>query len=480
MSVNPVILWFRRDLRLRDNPALSAAAKTGAPIIPLYILDDVDDHPIGSASQWWLHHSLSSLQSSLQKRGSTLILRKGPAEKIINQLIDDTKASAIFWNRRYYKPEIELDKNIKKSLEERTVEVHTFNGSLLTEPWELKTGSGGFYKVFTSYYKKVRATGPTRKTIANCPKKLNHLKINPSTDQLEQWNLLPKTPNWATAFNNQWVPGEQGAHNTLEAFLNGPVDHYEEDRNHPFIKGTSKLSPHLAFGEISPLKIWQRTENAKAKGSVLDSQAEKFISQVVWREFSHVLLYFFPDLSNKPMKPAFESFPWQENEPALTAWKKGKTGYPIVDAGMRELWQTGWMHNRVRMIVASFLIKHLMIPWQEGEKWFWDTLVDADIANNSASWQWVAGCGADASPYFRIFNPFTQGEKFDPEGHYVKTYVPELKKLPVKFIHQPWTASVETLSEAGIIIGKDYPAPIVEHKFARNRALDGYAMIKGK
>ncbi|WDI31028.1 deoxyribodipyrimidine photo-lyase [Hyphococcus flavus] len=479
MTDRPVIVWFRNDLRIEDNPALFAARETGAPVIPLYILDDNIPHAPGSASLWWLHHSLSSLAETLEGRGAKLILRCGDSQDTLKLLADETNASHVFWNRRYYAKHIEIDKALKSDLKEQGITVETFNGSLLREPWEVETGSGGPYRVFTPFWKALKRLGPARIDTAPNLRKISGPSKSPKSEKLSSWNLLPKKPNWAKEFVTAWKPGEQGARDRLNHFLNDVIDDYASGRDRPDKDFTSRLSPHLAFGEISPLQIWKSTHEKMAEGKVSDNAAMKFLSEVAWREFSYNLLFYNEALPNEPLRENFKNYPWRDDPDGLNAWQKGMTGYPIVDAGMRQLWRTGWMHNRVRMIVASFLIKDLLIPWQEGEAWFWDTLVDADLSNNSASWQWVAGCGADAAPYFRIFNPITQGEKFDPDGEYVREFVPELKKLPKKHIHAPWKAPEGVLHDADIKLGKTYPFPIIDHAKARERALEGYNEIKG-
>ncbi len=477
MNKRPALLWFRQDLRLSDNPALAAATTTGAPIIPVFVLDETVAHAPGAASNWWLHHSLASLQADLKKIGSPLVLRRGEAAEIIPQLVKETNAGHVFWNRRYYPAHIEIDKKLKSVLTASGVNVETFNGSLLREPWELKTGAGGNYRVFTPFWKTMKQAGPARAP-ASRPGNLQPPEKTPKSERLEDWLLLPAKPNWASEFETVWSPGEAGAKERLESFLNGVVDQYKDGRDRPDKDYTSRLSPHLAFGEISPLQIWAAVQDKMSSSAISDSAGDKFLSEVVWREFAWSLLFHNESLPEKPLRKEFADFPWRNDTGGLVAWKKGQTGYPIVDAGMRQLWRTGWMHNRVRMIVASFLIKNLLIPWQEGEAWFWDTLVDADLANNSASWQWVAGCGADASPYFRIFNPVTQGEKFDPQGDYVRAFVPEVATMPAKYIHAPWTAPKEVLAKAGVTLGETYSEPVVDHAFARKRALEGYAAIK--
>jgi len=475
----PVIVWFRRDLRVADNPALHAAIQTRQPVIPLFIFDTPAPKPIGAASQWWLHHALKELNEALLKCGNKLILRKGNSQQILTDIIKSTQANALFWNRRYVESEIEIDKQIKADLSSSKVQVESFNGSLLREPWEVKTGQGTYYKVYTPFWRTLQKIEPARSAPLPSPKKILAPKKYPRSDAINSWTLTPKNPNWAKSFPEFWGPTLATSRKNLSHFLKNAVRDYETNRDYPAIHGTSKLSPYLAWGQISPLEIWHETHNFIASNSITQTQGLKFLSQIAWREFSMHLLFYNPAMATKPLRSEFSQYPWRDNKENLQRWQQGKTGYPIVDAGMRQLWQTGWMHNRVRMICASFLIKHLLIPWQLGEEWFWDTLLDADLANNSAGWQWVAGCGADAAPYFRIFNPFGQGEKFDSDGAYVKTYVPEISTLPNKYIHQPWTAPSAVLEKHNIILDKTYPAPMIDHRFARERALEGYQKIKG-
>ncbi len=474
----PALVWLRQDLRLDDNPALAAARKTGAPVIPVYVLDESVDHAPGAAARWWLHHSLAALAADLEKLGSKLVLRRGEAAELIPALVEETKAAYVFWNRRYHQRHIDIDKKLKSDLCDSGVKVETFNGNLLREPWELKTGSGGYYKVFTPFWKSLKQAKPARAETEAKPRKIETPKKFPKSDKLKDWALTPTNPDWATEFDDVWTPGETGARERLRDFLNGAVDNYKAGRDRPDKDYTSRLSPHLAFGEISPLAIWQATHAKMSDGAIGDSAGDKFLSELAWREFSYNLLFHNKDLPEKPLREEFADYPWRKDKKGLDAWQEGLTGYPIVDAGMRQLWRTGWMHNRVRMIVASFLIKDLLVPWQKGEAWFWDTLVDADLANNSASWQWVAGCGADAAPYFRIFNPVTQGEKFDPDGNYIREFIPALQHMPAKHIHAPWKAPQEVLDKAGVELGKSYPEPIVDHAAARQRALDGYKTIR--
>ncbi len=480
MGAGSALVWLRNDLRLADNPALAAALEHGGPLALVYIYEtgETGFRAMGGASKVWLHGSLSSLSADIEARGGTLILRRGNARDILPQLIEETGANAVFWNRRYGLAEREADAALKTALTDKGVSVETFNGSLLTEPWTFKTGSGGYYRVFTPYWKQVQANYQPPAPLP-APDVLDCAKAR--SDALSDWGLLPTRPNWAHGFEAVWTPGETGARDRLLAFLDGPVGGYKDERNRPDIDGgTSGLSPHLRFGELSPVQIWRAAKARTDETPAIEKGAHTFLSEIVWREFSYVLLYHHPDLATENYNPSFEHMPWRTSEAELEAWQRGQTGFPIVDAGMRQLWQTGWMHNRVRMIVASFLTKHLLLPWQLGEDWFWDTLVDADPAANAASWQWTAGSGADAAPYFRVFNPITQGSKFDMTGAYVRKFCPELAELPTKYLHAPWEADPVTLMAAGVKLGETYPNCIVEHKSGRERALTAYAELKAK
>ncbi|WP_032112975.1 cryptochrome/photolyase family protein [Candidatus Paracaedibacter symbiosus] len=461
-----VILWLRQDLRLHDNPALIAAINSNQPIIFLYILDDTLN--IGGASRWWLHHSLDALAQSLQKKGATLVLRKGAAKTILPQLVTATDADKVMWNRRYDSAGIAIDTEIKTSLGAAGVRCESFNSHLLFEPWTIKNKQGKPYQVFTRFWNHCLEQ-PTPPIPLAAPDQLTSVEI--ASDPLESWNLLPTKPDWSGGLKDTWQPGEAAALARLENFLDELVADYKEDRNRPDLTATSRLSPSLAWGEISPRVIYYETRRMMHNNSITARGGQALLSEIGWREFSYHLLFHFPDLPTAPLKSQFKNFPWAKDENLFHLWTKGLTGYPIVDAGMRELWHTGWMHNRVRMIVASFLVKDLLLSWQQGAAWFWDTLVDADIANNSASWQWVSGCGADAAPYFRIFNPILQGEKFDPNGEYVRKWIPELKDLPNELIHKPWQASTARLSVANVQLGITYPKPIIDHDKARHRAL---------
>jgi len=476
----PVIVWFRQDLRISDNPALMAAAETGAAVIPVYILDD--DTPgtwkMGGASRWWLHHSLIALTADLASINATLLLRRGNAANVIQALVDETGAEQVVWNRCYEPFAIARDKAIKSALQAGGIATQSFNASLLHEPWTVSTKAGGPYRVFTPFWRACMQDRPAPDAPLKAPETLAAPATMPKGDTLADWALTPHAPDWAEHFSDVWKPGSKGATDRLSRFLDEAVKGYKNNRDVPGIDGTSGLSPHLHFGDISPRQVYYAARAHADRHGASDGQVEKFVAELGWREFACHLLYHFPHIPEGNYQEKFDGFPWRTDADALAAWQRGMTGYPMVDAGMRQLWQTGWLHNRVRMIVASFLVKHLMIHWREGEQWFWDTLVDADLASNAASWQWVAGSGADAAPYFRIFNPITQGQKFDGDGTYVRYYVPELAALPDKYIHAPWTAPADVLNDAGITLGTDYPMPIVNHPQARERALAGYGELK--
>ncbi len=474
MSPAPTIVWFRDDLRLSDHAALAAAAKREAPLICLYVLDDENARPLGGASRWWLAKSLCALDAQLSKLGQRLILRRGAAARVLPAFASETKADRLYFNRRYERAAIHADDAVIAAMKQLGVQGGTFAGNLLIEPDAIASASGGPMRVFTPFWKRLRAMGDPRLPVA-APKSLPP-PVNVASDTLEDWELEPKTPDWAGGLRETWRPGAAAAQKRLRDFL-ADVSGYSDGRDYPADPATSRLSPHLRFGEISPVEIFHAARFAQDAGAS-PRDVEKFLGELGWREFSWHLLHHFADLPKRNLQHRFDAFPWRSDAEGLRAWQCGQTGYPIVDAGMRELWHTGWMHNRVRMIAASFLIKHLLIDWRSGEKWFWDTLVDADPANNAASWQWVAGSGADAAPYFRIFNPVLQGEKFDSQGNYVRRWVPELARLPDKFIHRPWDAAPLELAEAGVSLGKTYPPPIVDHDAARKRALAAFAQTK--
>jgi deoxyribodipyrimidine photo-lyase len=475
------LLLFGRDLRLADNPALSAAVARGAPVIPAYLHDpqEAGAWAPGAASLWWLHHSLDSLAHGLTRAGSRLILRKGAALREIPRLVQETGADAVFWNRRYEPWAVTRGADLKAALSQAGVEARSFNAGLLHEPQNLKTKAGKPYAVFTPFWKALRASLILEAALP-APKKIPAPDTFPASDTLAAWKLLPRLA-WDGGFKTAWTPGEAGGGQRLADFVSADVLGYSDCRNFPGRTGTSHLSPHLHFGEIGPRQVWRAAvgQGVAATGEPMPRGVDVFLSEIAWREFSYHLLFHFPELPSAPLRKNFANFPWRSDAAGLETWQKGKTGFPIVDAGMRELWHTGWMHNRVRMIVASFLIKNLLLPWQEGEAWFWDTLVDADLASNAASWQWVAGCGADAAPYFRIFNPVTQGKTFDPDGAYVRRWIPEIAKLPDDRLPEPWAATPMELADAGLRLGIDYPAPIVDHAAARQRALAAFGEIKG-
>jgi len=465
------LVWFRLDLRMADNPALHAALQDFDTVIPIYIWEPGDTNlpKIGAASKWWLHHSLSALLVDLRKLESKLIIRAGPTQQVVQELLVESKAQAIYWNRGYDPHSVTTDATLKTQLLHKGYTVKVLKGPLLFEPGEIKNGSGGAYRVFTPFWKNCLTQAKSIAPPLPVPRYIPTPGKTPDSLDLNNLNLLPSLP-WADGFAKMWNPGEHGARNRLVELKNTKLKSYSNERDRADRDGTSQLSPHLHFGEISPRTLW-------AELSPLGSSADSYLRQIAWREFAHHLLFHFPSTINQPLRHEFKNFPWIKDRKLLNAWQKGVTGYPMVDAGMRQLWKTGWMHNRVRMIVASFLVKHLLIPWQDGADWFWDTLVDADLANNSLGWQWVAGCGADAAPYFRIFNPVSQGTKFDPEGTYIRTWVPELASLDTQWIHSPWNAPSEVLDAAGVKIGKTYPKPIVDHAFARARALRSYEMM---
>ena len=466
----PTLVWLRQDLRLSDNPALHAAAASQRPLIVCYVLDDETPGQwrIGGASRWWLHQSLAALGADIEARGGALVLRSGDASEVIPKLVKDTRAGAIFWNRCYEPFAIARDQKLKEKFRASGVEAESYNASLLIEPWTIKTKTGGPFKVYTPFWRASLQSGALR-TPQSAPRALRFSEAPPKSDKLASWALLPVKPNWAKSFEPEWSPGEAGAKKALKMFVK-KLGAYPDARDVLAAPGTSRLSPHLHFGEISPAQIVAALEQG-APG------ADKFSAEIGWREFSYHLLYHWPTLPKANWRADFDAFPWRTDEGGYKAWTQGRTGYPVVDAAMRQLWQTGWMHNRARMVAASFLIKHLLIDWRRGEDWFWDTLVDADLANNAASWQWVAGSGADASPYFRIFNPVAQGERFDSDGAYVRRWLPELANLPNKYIHAPWTAPADVLAASNVVLGSTYPHPIVDHAEARARALAAFAQI---
>ena len=481
-TASPCIVWFRDDLRLSDHPALHAAASTGRPVICLYVFDEesqvADTRALGGAAKWWLAQSLRSLQRDLASIGAALLLRKGPAARVIADLARETGACAVFWNEIAQAPELAVAGQVAAALDEIGVNSQRLPGDLLAAPAQIRSKDGRGLRVFTPFWRRVQGLGDPPRPLP-APKALPPVE-GLAGDSVEDWRLEPTKPDWAGGLRKNWNAGERSARQRLQEFLDGGAAGYASERDRPDQAGTSRLSPHLRFGEISPRQVWHAARFASAGRPALSQDVEKFLSELGWREFCRHLLFDIPDLAERNLQSSFDTFPWKGDDDALRAWQRGRTGYPIVDAGMRELWHTGVMHNRVRMVAASFLVKHLLIDWRCGEKWFWDTLIDADPGSNPANWQWVAGCGADAAPYFRIFNPILQGEKFDPDGVYVRRWVPELARLPAGLIHQPWSASPLELAAAGVELGKTYPAPIVDHRKARERALAAYAKVRAR
>lgn len=483
MSVTPTLIWFRQDLRLQDNPALAAAVGRGGPVVPVYVLDDAAEGnwPMGGAGRWWLHHALAALDASLRERGSRLVIARGSAVEVVRSLVKATGAGAVFWNRRYEPAVIARDASIKAELLASGVEAKSFCGAVLFEPHLIQNKQGKPFQVFTPYWKHcltlpvppaVKFTETTIATPATWPKSL----------ELAELELRPKI-KWDSGLAATWQPGEAGAAARLKTFVARAMDNYADARNLPDRDGTSMLSPWLHFGEIGPRQVWAAVAaESKASGVFPSSNgARVFLSEIGWREFAHHLLFHFPHTPERPLRADFEKFRWAEDADGkkLRAWQRGRTGYPIVDAGMRQLYATGWMHNRVRMVVASFLVKHLRLNWTHGAAWFWDTLVDADLASNTLGWQWSAGCGADAAPYFRVFAPVLQGTRFDADGDYVRRWVPELAKLPAEHIHAPWEAPAAVLARAGVELGKNYPGPMVNHAKARDEALAAFKARRG-
>lgn len=451
MSNGPSLVWFRNDLRLHDNPALQAALERGNDLVLLYVHDEQSpgSRPLGGRTRWWLHHSLIALGKEIRSLGGELVLRTGAGRDVVAEVAASTRATAVFWNRRYG-AQRDADAALKSQLREQGLVCESFAGNLLFEPWTIRTGDDRPFKVFTPFWRACLAGEPPRTPIATPASLPSHLGVD--SDTVETWGLDRETPDSAAILHAEWTPGERGATVRAHDFLDNTLAQYHR-RDEPGVASTSRLSPHLRFGEISPHTLWHALEG----GLPADAMANKakFLSEIGWREFSYNILFHSPDISTRNYRPDFDRFPWGEVTPEnLQAWHTGTTGIPLVDAGMRELQATGYMHNRVRMVSASFLVKNMLADWRVGEQWFWENLVDADEANNPASWQWVAGSGADAAPYFRVFNPVLQAEKFDPHLVYISRWVPE--------------------------IGTDaYPSePIVDLKTSRTRALAAFAVLK--
>ena len=472
MTTPPVIMWFRQDLRLRDNPALHAAAQAGS-VIPVYIFDEHRDWPMGAASRVWLHHSLEALAKSL---GGKLYLASGRTADILPKLARLHKVATIYCNSAYDPAGRAMDQDIAGKLAKAGVGFERSNGLLLIEPDANLKPDGTYYKVFSAFRKKHYP--PHRSfDVLPAPRTLDLVNIT-GGNTLDKLKFLPDKLDWHGGMMKDWQPGEEAAQKGLKSFVDDHLKDYNTARDRPALPGVSRLSPRLHHGELSPRQVWQAVQAGMAAHG-LETGGDRYLSEIAWREFNYHLLWHFTALPDAPFQPRFEKFKWSKSPEIMQRWQQGQTGYPLVDAGMRQLWQTGWMHNRVRLVVGSFLVKDLLLHWRDGAAWFWDCLVDADLANNSANWQWVAGCGADAAPYFRIFNPITQSKKFDPEGAYIRTWVPELADLPKKYIHDPSSAPAEVLQKAKVTIGETYPAPVVAHDAARGEALTRFRTLKG-
>ncbi len=472
MTLKLGVHWFRQDLRLTENPALNMLTERVDQVIPIYIIDPKQQ--IGSTSKWWLEQSLKCLSNEIKNRNGKLNIFEGDPLHIISSLILEKSIKSFYWNRLYDSYSIIRDKKIKSFLKSNDLDCETFNGYLLNEPWEIKNKSGSFFKVFTPYWRHCNYIIQNKKFNK---KSKNIIFFNftfKNSKKFKDLKLTNKKLKWTDKIHNNWLPGEKNAQIQLQEFINKKANNYSVGRDRPDQNLTSKLSPYLHFGEIAPMEIYSEVRLSK---KINQQNKEKFLAEMGWRDFSYNLLYHFPKMNKNPIQIKFNKFPWLKDNKNLKKWQKGVTGIPIVDAGMRQLYETGWMHNRVRMIVGSFLTKNLLLHWNYGEEWFFDTLVDADIGSNSAGWQWISGCGADASPYFRIFNPILQGQKFDPKGEYVKKYIPELQNVSNKYIHNPWEMSEENQISFGCRIGKDYPLPIVDLKQTRNRALTAFKTI---
>ena len=482
MPLTPALLWFRQDLRLQDNPALQAALARGGPVIPVYILDDAGEGkwPAGGASRWWLHQALAALAASLRECGSRLVLARGDSCAVLRELVNATEAGAVFWNRRYEPASLARDGAIQAELAAGGLEARSFNSALLNEPAAIKNKQDRPFQVFTPYWRTC-LTVPVAPPLRFAAQAIPAPGKWPCSLELAELELLPRK-DWCAGLADAWQPGEAGGAKRLRQFAAKAMASYADDRNRPDLDGTSRLSPWLHFGEIGPRQVWAAVKAQARETGVFppSNGARVFLSEVGWREFAHHLLFHFPQTPEQPLRREFAHFAWADDPGGvqLRAWQRGLTGYPMVDAGMRQLWRTGWMHNRVRMVAASFLVKHLRLPWTSGAAWFWDTLVDADLASNTLGWQWTAGCGADAAPYFRVFAPVLQGVKFDPNGDYVRRWVPELTGMPAGHIHAPWEAPPAVLAAAGVRLGENYPRPVVDHATARDAALAAFKRLR--
>ncbi|MBM4113249.1 MAG: deoxyribodipyrimidine photo-lyase [Phycisphaerae bacterium] len=500
--MSTTIVWFRNDLRIDDHPALAEASRDA--VVCMFVLDDAadGDWAPGAASRWWLHRSLAALDAALRRLGARLVLRRGDTIGHLAEVAQATGAERVVTTARCEPAAVELDARAGRELAARGVRFARFDGALLHDPGEIRTGAGTPYRVFTPFWKSCLERGADSAPL-RAPRQLVDAGEAVASAPLDSLELEPRIA-WDEGLRSEWTPGSEGAAKRWKVFARGALRSYAVGRDRCAERGSSMLSPHLHFGEISVRRLWHdlarmertlrgdrrpprsRLDAARARprtGSAPDDAAAAiesirvFRAELGWREFAHHVLAAFPSTTDAPLRPEFARLPWRRDAALLRAWQRGRTGYPLVDAGMRQLWATGWMHNRVRMIAASFLVKHLLQPWQEGARWFWNTLVDADLANNTMGWQWSAGCGADAAPFFRIFNPVSQGASFDAEGRFVRRWVPELAGLAPKWIHRPWQAPASALSHAGIELGGDYPRPIVDHAEGRTRALEAFDSI---
>jgi len=471
MAQGPAIVWFRQDLRLADQRALAAAMEGGRPVVPLYVLDDVPgEWRMGGAARWWLHGSLAALDASLHERGSHLVLRHGPAREVVPGIAREVGASEVHAGRMHEPWARRQEGEVAAALGGSFILHRT---TTLFDLDAIRTKTGGTYGIYAPFLKACRARPAPPEPLPE-PGRIPSPRL-PHSDRLADWHLLPAKPDWAGGFRETWQPGEAAAHERLCRFLARAVHHYDVGRNLPGEPGSSMISPHLHWGELSPVTVWHSVLHAAhAAGESTGHAIETYLGELIWREFSAYVLMHNPALPEMPLREAFARLPFRDAPGDLHRWQRGLTGLPIVDAGMRQLWRIGWMHNRVRMIAASFLVKQLLIAWQSGEAWFWDTLVDADLANNAASWQWIAGTGIDSQPFFRVFNPVSQGERWDAHGAYVRRWVPELAGLPDRWVHRPWEAPESVLAAAGVRIGETYPAPMVDLASARSRALAAY------
>ncbi|BDA83724.1 deoxyribodipyrimidine photo-lyase [Aureimonas sp. SA4125] len=475
-EAGPILVWLRDDLRLDDNPVLAAACQTGRPVVILYVLESEGPRPLGGAHRWWLHHSLAAFSQAIEALGGRLVLRRGRAAEIVPAVLDEAGAMALWFNRRYEQDAVAVDDDIAAALDD--IDVRRFGGHILHDPSAVKTKTGNTYRVYTPFWKSLSADGAPRAPV-DAPTKIQGLSTNgPRSDDLAAWKLLPTRPDWSGGLAEAFEPGEAAAHARFDRFCAESLGDYDAGRERPAEDATSRMSPHLRFGEISPFRLWHRAHEVAARRDTPAGDLERFDKELVWRDFNYHLLTHFGPMASRNFDARFDAFPWRTAPEELKAWQEGRTGYPLVDAAMRQLWQTGWMHNRLRMVTASFLTKHLLIDWRDGEDWFWDTLVDGDPASNASQWQWVAGSGADAQPFFRIFNPITQSRKFDAAGVYIRRFVPELTKLSDRDIHAPWELDAATLAKAGVTLGETYPRPIVDHALARARALEAFKSLK--